>query len=200
MGVGGKPPRGLPVIPQDGEKIRIDFMPFLERTVQDYGVEIDHVRYYSDVLRPWINSWDSDRAKSKIKYKFRRDPRDISVLYFLDPQLGRYFQIPYRDSSLAPVSIWELREGQKRAKEMGMKNYSERAVFNLINQQREIEEDAAEKSKKARRAQQKRKQNHKARLQKKEDLLSVTAPLTKDSPPPVMREDKNEDDFYDEDY
>lgn len=200
MGVGGKPPRGLPVIPQDGEKIRIDFMPFLERTVQDYGVEIDHVRYYSDVLRPWINSWDSDRAKSKIKYKFRRDPRDISVLYFLDPQLGRYFQIPYRDSSLVSVSIWELREGQKRAKEMGMKNYSERAVFNLINQQREIEEDAAEKSKKARRAQQKRKQNHKARLQKKEDLSSVTAPLTKDSPPPAMREDKNEDDFYDEDY
>jgi putative transposase len=108
--------------------------------------------------------------------------------------------IPYRDSGLPPVSIWELREAQKRAKEMGMKNYSERAVFELINQQREIEEEAAEKTKKARRSQQKRKQNHKAREQKKEDLPTVAEQMLVEPSPLPLRDDKNEDDFYDDDY
>lgn len=200
LGTKGTPPRGLPPIRRDEEKIRIDFMPFEERTVQDYGVLIDGVCYYSDVLRPWINSMESGGSKNKRTFLFRRDPRDISVLYFFDPQVQTYLAIPYRDSSLPPVSIWELREAQKRAKEIGMKNYSERAVFELINQQREIEEEAAEKTKKARRSQQKRKQNNKASEHKKEDLPKVTARPTTPLEPPPMREDKNEDDFYDDDY
>lgn len=200
LGTKGKPGRGLPPIRNDEEKVRIDFMPFEERTVQDYGVVIDEVFYYSDVLRPWINSMESGGSKNKRKFLFRRDPRDISVLYFFDPQIQTYLPIPYRNSSLPPASIWELREAQKRAKEMGMKNYDERAIFDLINQQREIEEEAAEKTKKARRAQQKRKQHSKAREQKKEDLPTVAAKPQEELPPLPMREDKNEDDFYDDDY
>lgn len=200
LGTKEKPGRGLPPIRKDEEKIRIDFMPFEERTVQDYGVVIDEVHYYSDVLRPWINSMDPVHPKYKRSFKFRRDPRDISVLYFFDPQVQTYLPIPYRNSGLPPASIWELREAQKRAKEMGMKNYDERAVFNLINEQRKIEEEAAEKTKKARRAQQKRVQHTKAREQKKVDLPSVAAPPPIEHPPLPMREDKFEDDFYDDDY
>ena len=202
IGTVDRPGRGLPPKRSDDEKIRIDFMPFEERTVQDYGVVIDEVQYFSDVLRPWINSLEPGGSKNKRKFLFRRDPRDISVLYFHDPQLKSYFSIPYRDSSLPPVSIWELREAQKRAKEVGMKNYSERAVFELINQQRAIEEESAENTKKARRAQQKRKQHSKAREQKKEDLPTVAAHAQAQTelPPLPLREDKNEDDFYDEEY
>jgi putative transposase len=202
IGNADRPGRGLPPMRSDEEKIRIDFMPLEERTVQDYGVVIDEVQYFSDVLRPWINSLEPGGSKNKRKFLFRRDPRDISVLYFHDPQLKSYFSIPYRDSSLPPVSIWELREAQKRAKEMGMKNYSERAVFELINQQRAIEEESAEKTKKARRAQQKRKQNSRVREQKKEDLPAVAlhAKTQTELPPLPLREDTNEDDFYDEEY
>ncbi len=202
IGNADRPGRGLPPMRSDEEKIRIDFMPFEERTVQDYGVVIDEVQYFSDVLRPWINSLEPSGSKNKRKFLFRRDPRDISVLYFYDPELKRYFSIPYRDSSLPPVSIWELREAQKRAKDMGMKNYSERAVFELINQQRAIEEESAEKTKKARRSQQKRKQHSKAREQKKEDLPTVAAQAQAQTelPPLPLREDTNEDDFYDDDY
>lgn len=200
LGTKDTPARGLPPIRKDEEKIRIDFMPFEVRTVQDYGVLIDDVYYFSDVLRPWINSKDPENPKNKRLFRFRRDPRDISVLYFFDPQVQTYLSIPYRDSSLPPVSIWELREAQKRTKEMGLKNYSERAVFELINQQRAIEEEAAEKTKKARRSQQKRMQNHKSREHKKEDLPRVTTPPTTLILPPPIREDKNEDDFYDDEY
>lgn len=48
--------RGLPVLRLDAEKLRIDFMPFEERGVYDYGVVIDEVHYFHDVLRPWMNN------------------------------------------------------------------------------------------------------------------------------------------------
>ena len=200
LGTSKRPGRGLPVIPQSTEKIRIDFMPFERRTVQDYGVQLDDVKYYSEVLRPWVNSKDPELPKYKRQFMFHRDPRDISVLHFFDPELKRFFQIPYRDSGLQPVSIWELREGQRRAKEMGMKNYSERTVFNLINEQRSIEEDSAESTKKARRALQKRKLHEKARAQRKAETPTQTAPPHAAPSPLPLRQDKAKDDFYDDDY
>lgn len=200
LGTKDKPGRGLPPIRTDEEKLRIDFMPILDRTIQDYGVVIDGVHYFSDVLRPWINVMESGKSNNKLEHSFRRDPRDISVIYFYDPEIKRYFAVPYRDSSLFPVSIWELKEAQRMAKESGMKNYSERAIFELIKRQRAIEEEAAEKTKKARRGVQKRVQHSIARELKKEDLPQVTAMAQTDAPPLPLRIDKNEDDFYEDDY
>jgi putative transposase len=94
----------------------------------------------------------------------------MSVLYFFDTDLKRYQAIPYRDSSLPPASIWEIRAANNAAKAAGMKEYSERDLFALIARQRELEEAAAEKSKAARRAEQQRKQQDKARAQKSKDL------------------------------
>jgi putative transposase len=39
----------------DERRLRMDFMPYLERTVQPYGILIDQIAYYSDVLRRWVN-------------------------------------------------------------------------------------------------------------------------------------------------
>jgi putative transposase len=83
LGTKGKPGRGLPARRIDEEMLRINFMPFFERTVQNYGVLIDDVHYYHDVLRPWINAKHPEYEKHKRKFRFHRDPRDISALYFL---------------------------------------------------------------------------------------------------------------------
>jgi putative transposase len=176
LGTQNRPGRGLPPRCADEEKVRLDFMPFEERTVQDYGVVIDHVYYFHDVLRPWVNARDPAYPKHARKFRFRYDPRDISVLYFFDPDLRRYFAIPYRDSGLPPVSIWELRAARKKAEELGADVYDERAVFALITRQREIEAQAAAKTKAARRARQSRKQHAKARETKKADLPVVSNP------------------------
>ena len=62
-------------------------MPYEERTVQRHGIVIDEIPYYDDVLRPWINATDPRDATGKRKRKFiiRRDPRDLSRIYFYDP-------------------------------------------------------------------------------------------------------------------
>jgi putative transposase len=174
LGTKDKPGRGLPARRLDEERLRINFMPFFERTVQNYGVLIDDVHYYHDVLRPWINTPHPEFKKHKRKFRFHRDPRDISALYFFDEIGKRHFAIPYRDTSLPPVSIWELREAHRSADERGIPHENEKAVFALINEQRKIEEEAAEKTKSARRAQQRRVQHEKARKQRADDLPTVS--------------------------
>ncbi len=178
--------RGLPVLRLDAEKLRIDFMPFEERGVYDYGVVIDEVHYFHDVLRPWMNSKDPDHPRHGRKFRFRRDPRDISELYFFDPDLKRYFAIPYRDTSLPPASIWELRAARLMANERGVDTTNEREVFALLTRQRELEAESARKTKSARHAQQQRKHQAKAKQEKAQDLPAVsrTAPS---SPPEVLK-------------
>jgi putative transposase len=185
LGTKGKPGRGLPARRMDEEKLRINFMPFHERTVQNYGVLIDDVHYYHDVLRPWINAEHPEFKRHRRKFRFHRDPRDISVLYFFDETAKRFCAIPFRDTSLPPVSIWELRDAHKRADDRGIPHENEKAVFALINEQREIEARAAEKTKSARRAQQRRVQHAEARKHKAEDLPSVSNPTSSALPPAV---------------
>jgi putative transposase len=192
LGTKGTPGRGLPARRLDEEKLRIDFMPFIERTVQNYGVLIDDVHYYHDILRPWINAPHPEFARHRRKFRFHRDPRDISQLYFFDEIARRHFSIPYRDTSLPPVSIWELREAHRRADEKGISHDNEKAVFALLNEQRAVEAEAAEKTKAARRAQQRRVEHAKARKDKVEDLPQVSNPAPSALPPAVRGYDPDE--------
>lgn len=185
-GKGGKLGRGLPERRTDVEKVRIDFMPFVERTVQDYGMVNDEVYYFHDVLRPWVNAMDPDHPRSKRLFRFRYDPRDVSQYYFFDPIAKRYYAIPYRDSRLPPVSLWELREARRQAKAEGVPTNNERAIFAIIDKQRTIEDAAAEKTKSARHARQKRKQQAKTRAAKKQELPNVSN-LAPTSAPDVLR-------------
>lgn len=185
LGTKGKPGRGLPARRLDEEKLRIDFMPFVERTVQNYGVLIDDVHYYHDILRPWINSPHPEFARHRRKFRFHRDPRDISQLYFFDEIAKRHFSIPYRDTSLPPVSIWELREAHRRADQKGIPHDNEKAVFALLTEQRAVEAEAAEKTKAARRAQQRRVEHAKSRQDKTEDIPQASNPAPSALPPAV---------------
>lgn len=188
------PGRGLPSRRTDEEKLRIDFMPFVERTVQDYGVVVDKLHYFHDVLRPWAGAPDPDHPKHKRLFRFRYDPRDISVLYFFDSDVGRYCPIPYRNTSLPPVSIWEFRSAKKKADELGLHDYDERVVFDIINRQRAIEDEEAAKTKSARVARQKRVQHEKARKTKKVELPTVSQPAP--SAPPRVIPGYNPDEIF----
>lgn len=174
LGTKERPGRGLPARRLDEEQLRINFMPYYERTIQNYGVVLDNVHYYHDVLRPWINTPDPEFPKHHRKFRFHRDPRDIGRLYFYDEHAKRHFAIPYRDTSLPPVSIWELRDAHRKADERGISRDDERAIFSIINEQRKIEAAAAEKTKFARREQQRRAQHTKARENRKEELPTVS--------------------------
>lgn len=151
LGDAFQPGRGIPEIPSDPQRLKLDFLPFVERTIQPYGVVIDDIFYYHEVLNPWINAHDPDRTKYKRKFIFRRDPRDISVVYFFDPEALQYYEIPYRNAAHPPISVWELRTAQQRVKEEGRSHVDEEKIFEAVGRMRERVEVAIAKTKAARR-------------------------------------------------
>lgn len=156
FGSDDKPGTGLPEKIADEDRVRLDFTPFEERSIQNYGVVIDEIHYYHDVLRRWIGERDPDNPKAKRKFMFRRDPRDISIIWFYDPEVMEYYPIPYRDTSHPPISLWEMREMQRQVKESS-KEVDERAIFEAYERMRAVEEEAQGKTKAVRRAEQRRK-------------------------------------------
>jgi putative transposase len=175
LGTDERPGHGLPERLLDATELRLTFMPYAERTVQPHGLVIDEIPDYDDVLKPWIHSTDPNETTGKHKRKFivRRDPRDISRVYFYDPELKRYFEIPYRNTAHLPISVWELREVRRKLKEEGRKSVNEALSFDAYNRLRALEAEAVHETKKARRAAQRRRGHAHVDRPRPEPLTSV---------------------------
>jgi putative transposase len=158
--------------PLDEERIRLDFMPFVERTVQPYGVLIDGIHYYHDVLRRFIGS--SERKKKR-SFIFRRDPRDVSTIYFWDPELYKYSPIAYRNTAHPPMSVWELREIRRKLIEAGRSNADEEAIFEAYTRLREREARSANETKRAR--QQRERRLHTSPTIEQESIVDTQEPI-----------------------
>jgi putative transposase len=129
----------------------VDFLPVLRRTLSRSGFVIDHVQYYSDALRPWIacrERWG--------RFVLRRDPRDISRIWVLDPDGTAYVEVPYRTLSRPPISAWEHKAAVRRLRELGRAEVDENAVFAMVTQMREITDTAVATARKIRRDRQRR--------------------------------------------
>jgi len=151
FGTDEQPGIGVPERFVDETRLRLELMPYEERTVQRYGMQLDGICYYHDVLKVWINAADPTHRKRKRKFLVRRDPRDISLIYFYDPELNEYFAIPYRNTAHPAISIWELREAKHRLQEAGAQAVDEEQLFAAYNRLKAIEEAAVRETKAARR-------------------------------------------------
>ncbi|HKJ77781.1 MAG TPA: Mu transposase C-terminal domain-containing protein [Gammaproteobacteria bacterium] len=164
-GIAGTPDRpgiGPPERFVNEDALRISFLPFETRTVQRYGIKWDNIHYYGHSLRRWIEARDPDNPEKPRKFRVRRDPRDISRVYFYDPELEEHFVIPYRDTSHPAISVWELRTVQARLKEQGRNSVNEDAIFAGLKEMERITEDAVKETKKAKRRKEQEKRDKKA--------------------------------------
>jgi putative transposase len=125
--------------------------------------------YYADVLRQWINAEDPEIRGKKREFVFRRDPRDISTVWFFDPDLKHYFKVPFADQALPSVSIWEYQQAREALKREGAKSVNEHQILHAITELRNKVDEAKENTKKARRSSQRRKEHEKK--------ISPAAPL-----------------------
>jgi putative transposase len=167
LGVDGKPGIGLPERFTDEMKLRLDFLPFVERTVQEYGVLIDHIYYNDDILRPRIHEKDPDNPRSARKYIFRRDPSDVSVIYFWDPDSKTYHEISCAHRGRPPASLWEVRAAIRNQIAKGKAAVDENMIFEGIDEMRVIETKAAIDTAGARRNEQRRRDAEARRKNKK---------------------------------
>ncbi len=123
-----------------------DFLPVLRRSIGRIGFVLDHISYYSDVLKPWIA-----RRDQLNQFVIRRDPRDLSRIWVLDPASNQYFEIPYRSLANPAITLWEHKKAVDKLRENGRAQVDEPAIFRMVTQMRRITETAAKERKRARR-------------------------------------------------
>lgn len=150
---------GIPGVHPYPERLRLDFLPYTERTVQRGGIVWDHIAYYSEEIRHWIGAKKNGASRN---FKIRRDPRDISELFFLDPDRNDYITVPYLDKSHPSVSLWEWNAAKKHAQETGQSKLNEEAIFAAWERMGEIAENAAKETKRTRREAQKKRERRKS--------------------------------------
>lgn len=161
--------RGLPPKIDNSLKLMIDFLPYKERTVQKYGIQIEGIYYFHDILRKWIKQPDKTRKGSR-KFIVRYDPRDLSVVFFYDPDMEAYTAVPYRDTSHPAISLWELREIKRILKEeSSIDEVTEQTIFECRARMRRRIEHAKKETKHVRRI------KEKESIREKESIPSLIA-------------------------
>lgn len=129
----------------------IDFLPVIRRKITRTGFVLDHVHYFSNSLKPWIA-----RREGQEKFIIRRDPRDISRIWVLEPEGKNYVEVPYRTVFHPAVTLHEHQQALARLRELGHHQVDEEGLFRMIDQMREITTAAQRATRKSRRELQRR--------------------------------------------
>jgi putative transposase len=142
---------GVPPIITHAAAFLVDFLPVVRRKLTRTGFVIDHIQYFADALKPWIA-----RRDDLPRFLIRRDPRDISRVWVLEPEGRHYLEIPYRTLSHPAVTLWEHRQALARLRQQGRDQVDELALFRMIDQMRDIAEGARRTTRSARRDRERR--------------------------------------------
>jgi len=154
---------GIPIQVADEERLRLDFLPFIERTVQEYGIQFETITYWSDAIRRFIHSKNPKKPSEAQVFTCRYDPRKLSKIWMFDPETDEYIEIPCRDLSRPDISLWELKAAKKRLRKISKSMVNEDLIFKTIDEMREVVKEESHKTKEARKNRQKQKQRDKAK-------------------------------------
>ena len=134
--------------PSSNSTIILDFLPIYERTIQKNGVNIEGLNYYDHVLRTKINQTENGRKKQFI---FKRDPRDISYIWFYEESTKEYFKIPVANQNMPSMTAWEFYSIKTNLKNKGLKRVNQDAILEAREELHNQIQLSVKNSKKARR-------------------------------------------------
>ncbi len=133
-------------LPADPDSFLFDFLPCETRAVTREGIELFNTHYWDDVL-------PCHYTPSGKKMPIRWDPRDMSRVWLELPD-GEHLEVPYRDLRRPAITRWEQLEAQRSLRERGRSAVDEQLIFDAVETQRVIVEQAARKTRAARLAMQ----------------------------------------------
>jgi putative transposase len=174
LGTPEAPGRGLPSRIVDPERFLIDFLPLERRAVSRNGVQLFHIDYYSDVLRPLI--------KDGQRYIVRYDPRDLSRVWLLSKD-NEYYALPYRARHRPPISLWEHKTIVRKLQEEGRREVDADAIFGQLEKMRTVVTEAAAKTKRARRQAERIRQGRRSSSRPSPSALETPADSQEPLPP-----------------
>jgi len=165
---------GLPVAVKDEMRLRINLLPYEYRTVQRSGVEFESMSYWNPSIQKYINTRDPKNSKSGRKFLIRYDPRDVSVIWFYDPESNQHILLANRSRKDFHISLWELRALKRDLASKGHA-VNQKLIYQSINERSLLIETEANLTKLARKNQEKSKQQKKSSLKAKQKQLESEA-------------------------
>jgi putative transposase len=177
---------GIPDDFEDKRMLQLMLMPMSKRTIQRYGIKMDHVTYWSPALHRYFVG---DTGK-RIQHTVRRDPRDISSIHVWIDQLNDYLTVGYADPTRPRVSVWDLRAATaKTAERQG--EMHEQDIFDTYQRLRRREEEAVAKTKVA--SKERKARINRERRRAHDDLAARKADQPPASTPPAQLPDQPDD-------
>lgn len=137
---------GLPAMIANPRHFLLGLLPFQMRAVTREGIALFGLRYWDPALAQLIN----DGRRHHVHFHHG----DLTKV-FLHFQ-GDYLDIPLLDRSRAPFTYDELREAKRTVTTSHTGRAREEVLFSAMAQQRQIQDEAAASSKRARRKQARR--------------------------------------------
>lgn len=134
--------------PPDLTGFMIDFLPSVDRLMRRDGIHLFGLRYWDDILSIWAGRLD---RPLRVSY----DPRDLSTVFVRGPD-GAQWPIRFADLCRPPITLSEHRRAQAALRERGLALVDEQLIFETIEAQRALVDEAARRTKAARQLAEKR--------------------------------------------
>ena len=158
----------LPDVYVDDLEFRIQWFPLLTRTLQRYGIRIDHLDYYGEALEQLVRN-----RKNHGPLDIRRDPFDVRVIYVRHPTNGSWLRVLSRHLTFPVASIYELRAARREAVHRKRAPTPE-ILARIIDEQHRNIEESVKKTKTAQR--EATRKAHHDRLRRSSPSDAVDAP------------------------
>jgi putative transposase len=135
----------LPPVYVDNLEFRRQWYPLETRSLQRYGIRIDHLDYYSENISLLVKN----RRRGE-RLQIRRNPFDVREIYVLHPGLNDWVTVATRHLGFPVASIFELQQARKEALKRKRKPTPE-VLAKIIDEQNRHIEEAKKKTKTAQR-------------------------------------------------
>ncbi|WP_119680765.1 TnsA endonuclease N-terminal domain-containing protein [Indioceanicola profundi] len=170
---------GAPRICKDLRRLMIELLPKYFVTVQPYGIRLDYMVYTSIALQAWRHRPHPNGQK----FEVRRDPDDVTRIWFLDPLSNKYLECTFAHVIERPYSKEQIEEALEYCKAKGWEPTTDR-ILRTRRQMDEEEQTARQKTLKARR---KAAVNKEAvvNVTRRNEILTLPPPDQATSPPVI---------------
>lgn len=149
LGRGTSIPVGWPDLPDDPENLLVSFLPMSHKTVQRNGVTWDRLVYQTKDLKPFL--WRNIKGRKQKKYLVKRDPRDITKIYFYpDDGLGKFFSVPLVTPVEGSISLQDWLAFNKERRSRGRAKVDNNKLLEYFVRGQAIVNDAVERTRVAR--------------------------------------------------
>ena len=123
------PPRKLADAHEDALRFLVHFLPLIRRTIQNDGLTLFRIRYWS----PIFTTWRALRRQVLVRYH----PDDLSRLY-VSVNGKSYYEARYADLQRPRISLGEHRAVCKALRDQGEGQFTEARIFKAIKDQQDI--------------------------------------------------------------